>query len=1589
MTLQVALFRRTNEFTANIRKRRQIAGVKLGERKKMKIYRFFCRPALAITGLALLLFSALFLAQKNHVTLTPNLKGPEAGLKSTARLAQSFNAPAMLFEKNLGQADERIAYISRQRGYTLYLKPDETILSFLQKNFRRDSVASRSERQGESTIGDLSIRLIGANPKPEMEGLEALSHHANYFIGSDAGKWIKNVLSYRSVRYQDIYPGIDMICYSHQSEVEFDFVLAPGADPNAIALDFSSADHLQLDNEGQLHISIGAESLTLKAPSIYQKKAGEMLPVSGHYVFKDQHQIGFQIATFDPSLALVIDPVLVYSTYLGGSLDEAVLDIDVDDIGNFYVMGGTRSVDFPTVSPLQGDQPNTDVFVSKFDTAGALIFSTYLGGNGFEAFDGGIAVDATGNIYLTGATRSTNFPTKNAFQPQIAPPQSGSQFSDAFITKIAASGADLVFSTYFGGDFTETAGEIAIDNAGIVYVTGSTLSPNFPTRNPIQAARAGGSSDLYIAKFNTLGALMYSTYFGGSGSVEESKGIAVDVSGNMLIAGYTDSKDFPLKNAVRNTFVGLRDPFVVKLNSPGNALIYSTYLGGGDLNDRASAIAVDAEGSAYVTGSTWSQDFAITRGVLQETLRGVSDAFITKLSSAGALVYSTYLGASATEGADDIAVDAQGAAFVIGITASADFPTVKPIQSHNASASDDAFIVRLNSAGTALLFSSYLGGRGSERGSTEDAALAIDKSGNIYAAGTTSSDDFPLSDKPFQNKRAGGYDAFVVKIGERGSSIAIQAKPVRNEIRLGGDLTAIKVNVIDPQTGKVAEDFDGNAVYRILDNISTPLIGRRLTATLSRIEKGVAQDVFFEATRERFDANMPITEKTVLSGVAFVEVRVENSALPPDTVRIALKSPLDFFVERLELQQGVVDIDKEVTLEYKPGANKTFPALPLVAEHHTVLLAHVDYNVKEPIAFSKIEGIAGVYAKVHVSRNGTSLGTFESFRFPLPNFILKDPKNYDSLERASLQDVVAALIPHDVIKTPADNYKFDVELAFELGLDELAADKMNNTSSMDAPFVATKPLRVLARVGKNSAEDNVPKVDGKIWDYLRSAFPLQWSNLHVTNPNLVLYEDSNPSLDKFEQILARYNKENLDDQRQRIVIFTASEEMISQVCGRNAGGCANINGKALIVKTVKPEDANQTLAHEFGHTFGLNDTYKVSEYATLDGEPNPRRVLNDDVGNLVEDGNIRLADFETAWKIGLARAINDKGTSFYEFMGKPAPSSWVDRVTWDYLYRTHFRAGQSNNRLATNSAESFITVSGLVDTNGVVSFNPFVVSPKVPEISTARTGAFALDFTEASGTSLQRFSFNIIFHVPEVGNVARVPFSFDLPLPERTVKIAFMKNSVALASRTFSQNAPIVAITSPASGQLLGEATTIAWTASDPDGDKLVYDILYSPNGQEQNVIALGLTEKSYLLKSALVPKSAAATLTVIANDGINEGRATLRNLIVAVGQKEMSASPANFILHPNYPNPLRASAFSPVTTIRFELPESSYLEIAIYNVNGKLVKTLLSRTMQPGEHAVAWDGRNEEGQLVSSGVYIYRIRSGDYAKSRKLVLLR
>ena len=446
---------------------------------------------------------------------------------------------------------------------------------------------------------------------------------------------------------------------------------------------------LQTDG-GQVH---------MHKPLVYQQVDGVRQEIAGAYMLNGRHQVSFEVAAYDANKPLTIDPVLAYSTYLGGSGTDQGSAITVDASGNAYVTGSTDSTGFPTASPFQASNSGEfDAFVTKLNAAGsALVYSTYVGGS-TDDFGNGIAVDASGNAYVTGSTDSTDFPTASPIQAAH-----GGEF-DAFVTKLNAAGNALVYSTYLGGTGRELGIDIAVDAASNAYVTGDTSSIDFPTASPFQPNKAGGFNDAFVTKLNAAGSgLVYSTYLGGGshpfGSANDSGlDIAVDTSGNAYVTGGTESTDFPTVNPIQAANACFDDAFVTKLNAAGNALVYSTYLGGSaDLRDRGSDIAVDASGNAYVTGSAGSTDFPTASPIQpNKSGGGLVDAFVTKLNAAGsALAYSTYLGGSGLfETGNSIAVDTSGNAYVTGFTESTDFPTASPFQSINAG-DRDAFIAKI------------------------------------------------------------------------------------------------------------------------------------------------------------------------------------------------------------------------------------------------------------------------------------------------------------------------------------------------------------------------------------------------------------------------------------------------------------------------------------------------------------------------------------------------------------------------------------------------------------------------------------------------------------------------------------------------------------------------------------------------------------------------------------------------------------------------------------------------------------------------------------------------------------------------------
>jgi uncharacterized repeat protein (TIGR01451 family) len=673
--------------------------------------------------------SALFCA------LSLLLLAPAQAQLRTSATAAAYGRLPMHFEQNQGQADARVRFVARGAGYAFFITSTETV-AVLKKHDAAPSV--------------IRMALIGASKHPHVEGAELREGKSNYLVGNDPPQWRTDVPQFGRVRMSEVYQGIDVVYYGNQGEIEYDFLVAPGSDPRQIRMHFEGAERIETDASGDLVLHIAGGEIRQRAPFAYQERGGSRQVVQARYQRLGAGEFGLALGAYDSALPLVIDPVLAWSTYLGGSGADAALAIDVDTAGNAYVTGYTSSTNFPTANAVQAANAGTfDVFVTKLNATGtALVYSTYLGGSSDDAVQA-IAVDLSGNAYVTGYTQSLNFPTANAIQAAF-----GGGVRDAFVTKLNAAGSALVYSSYLGGSGNDQGAEIDVDSFGNAYLAGGTMSTNFPTANAVQAANAGGF-DAFVTKLNAAGsALVYSTYLGGS-AFDEAGGVAVDSSGAAYVAGGTDSSNFPVANALQASNANPGDAFVTKLNAAGTALVYSTYLGGSG-TDLAQDIAVDGAGNAYVIGTTDSSNFP-TANALQASKGASSDAFAAKLNAAGtALVYSTYLGGSASDEGYAVAADSTGNTYLVGMTRSTNFPTANATQAVNAG-TEDGFVTTLNAAGSALIDSTYLGGSGSD----EARGIAVDTTG-IYVSGFTTSSNFPTV-TPLQASFGGVQDAFVAK----------------------------------------------------------------------------------------------------------------------------------------------------------------------------------------------------------------------------------------------------------------------------------------------------------------------------------------------------------------------------------------------------------------------------------------------------------------------------------------------------------------------------------------------------------------------------------------------------------------------------------------------------------------------------------------------------------------------------------------------------------------------------------------------------------------------------------------------------------
>lgn len=656
-------------------------------------------------------------------------------LPAAATLSESYGRLPLTFEANRGQVDQTVRFLSRGLGYTLFLTPTEAVLS----------LGSR-----EATV--VRMRPIGGNPDPRMTGASPQATTSNYLLGNDSRQWRAGVPHYARVRVEGVYPGIDLIYRGNQRQLEYDFVIAPGADPGRIRLAFQGADAIELGAKGELILRTPNGDLVQHAPVIYQEMDDKRRFVEGSFVLGTRHEVGFEVGRYDRTRPLIIDPILSSSTAMASPPSTAL---------------PPRKVEIPGVGPssLQpAKNGDNDAFVTKINAAGtAILYSTYLGGSEFDAAYG-IALDGAGNFYLAGETSSPDFPGVGSGSIQ---PAFGGGPNDAFVTKINSTGTAILYSTYLGGSQYDRARGIAVDGAGNACVVGETSSPTFPGVGPgsIQPAYGGSLRDAFVTKIDPTGtAIVYSTYLGGS-SLDTAIDVEVDTSGNSYVTGGTGPPTFPGvgPGSIQPVYGGgSGDAYVTKIDPEGTTILYSTFLGGNGF-DEGSGIAVDGAGNAWVTGGTRSITFpGIGPGSIQPANAGGNDAFVTKIDPEGtAIVQSTFLGGSQDDFGVDIAVDVHGSAYVTGSTSSPSFPGVNAgsIQPTHGGI-EDVFVTKIHATGTAIVYSTYLGALPQDLG----IGIAADLAGSAYVTGVTRSAAFPVSGNPVQPVFGGNTDGFVAKI---------------------------------------------------------------------------------------------------------------------------------------------------------------------------------------------------------------------------------------------------------------------------------------------------------------------------------------------------------------------------------------------------------------------------------------------------------------------------------------------------------------------------------------------------------------------------------------------------------------------------------------------------------------------------------------------------------------------------------------------------------------------------------------------------------------------------------------------------------
>jgi hypothetical protein len=751
-------------------------------------------------GLGLLGVALIALVQRAPIQALPQSASLERAAPAPSALDRltkqegldAYGKLGLAFAPNAGQTDARVRFLAQASGASFAFTRKGALLAFGQK-------------ERGLTVG---LRFLGASATAVPEGRRQLAGKVNYLLGNDPAQWRTGLPTYAEVAYRELWPGIDLVFRGAGGTLKYEFLVRAGADVDDIRLAYRGAKGLAVDKAGNLRIQTRLGALTDTRPRSYQVIGGRRVPVESRFVLGEGGAYGFAVGNYEAARPLVIDPGLVYSTFLGGVNGDVGLGIAVDVAGNAYVTGATDSPNFPT--PLGFDTSyngGQDVFVTKLNATGsALVYSTFIGGSSHDQ-GFAIALDFSGHAYVTGSTGSTNFPRASGLPPFIYQPFYGGGATDAFVTKLNPSGTGLVFSTYAGGFGADQGFGITLDHphdpsGGDPHVIGETTSPNLRVTTFALDKTRNGPSDAFFLRLDRFAAAAgYLSYLGGNGA-DAARAVVIDEARGVYLTGGTASADFPTTSGSFDTsFGGVEDAFVTKLQFVGGggpgadvyAIAYSTFLGGGGF-DQGLGIARDTVGNTYTTGRTSSSGatpFPTTPGAIATTSGGDFDAFVTKLNPFGTapLVYSTYLGGSGEDRGFGIVVDATGGASLTGGTSSANFPTTPGAFDTSWNLGEDAFVTKLSPIGS-LVYSTFLGGSSGPNGNNDRGhAIALDVTGAMYVTGLANSSDFPTTLGAFDRTHNGNSDAFVAKLIPVGAPFTLTLEPPADTNEVGNPHT--------------------------------------------------------------------------------------------------------------------------------------------------------------------------------------------------------------------------------------------------------------------------------------------------------------------------------------------------------------------------------------------------------------------------------------------------------------------------------------------------------------------------------------------------------------------------------------------------------------------------------------------------------------------------------------------------------------------------------------------------------------------------------------------------------------------------------